>query len=191
MTTWRSTGHKGDVLEELILVTNDYYKQINLARIDKIPTPVKVINIDDKGMIIKGFFEKKSTVDFTGIIQGTGIAFDVKETTLKSLPLQNIHEHQIEYMRDITNQGGLSFIIVHFKFCDEYYLIPFEVIDQYVKNSKENKRKSIPYKEINQDFRIQRPSNGILNYLPALNTYLDYKERDVIWANTHIISYLS
>ena len=81
MTAWRSSGHKGDALEDLILLTNEFYHQQRLARIDKVPTPVKVISIDDKAMITKAFFEKKSTVDFTGLIQGVGVAFDAKETT--------------------------------------------------------------------------------------------------------------
>lgn len=176
MTSWRTSGLRGDALENLILLTNDYYKQMNLARIDKIPTPVKVIALDQQGMVTKGFFEKKSTVDFTGIIQGVGIAFDVKETNLKSLPLQNIHDHQVEYMKDISNQGGLAFIIVHFKFCDEYYLVPYEVIETYVHSSGDKGRKSIPYKEMNADFKISYTVNGILNYLPVLNVYMAYKE---------------
>lgn len=178
MTVWKSRGHRGDVLEELILMTNDYYKSKKLGRVDKVSVPIKVIEIDHHGMITKAFFEKKSTVDFQGIIQGVGVAFDAKETTLKSLPLSNIHEHQIEFMGDITEQGGLAFLIVHFKFCDEYYLIPYEWILKYV---HEEKRRSIPYKEMPKTFLIPMPVNGILNYLPTLNAYVCAK---AIWKET-------
>lgn len=176
MTVWRSRGHRGDVLEDLILLTNEYYKKQRLGRVDKVATPIKVVEIDGNGYVTKGFFEKKSTVDFHGIIQGTGIAFDCKETNLKSIPLSNIHEHQVEYMKDIDYQGGLAFLIVHFKFCDEYFLIPFEIIEKYYQDSKSGSRKSIPYNALDQKFRIPKESNGILNYLPILNTYLDFKE---------------
>lgn len=176
MTAWRSSGHRGDELEELIHITNKFYKNNNLGRVDKVNTPVKVINRNDKGMITKAFFEKKSTVDFHGVIQGMPIVFDAKETSLKSIPIQNIHEHQIDYMKDIDYQGGLSFIIIHFKFCDEFYIIPFEMIWQYYLGSKNGKRKSIPYTAMKKDFKIKRESNGILNYLPILNNYVQYKE---------------
>jgi recombination protein U len=101
-----------------------------------------------------------------------GVAFDAKETALNSLPLQNVHEHQIEFMRDINEQGGLAFLIVHFKFCDEYFLIPYEWLAKYVKDEK---RRSIPYKEMPRQFEIAMPVNGILNYLPALNAYVSAK----------------
>lgn len=172
MTVWKSRGHRGDVLEELILMTNDYYRSKRLGRVDKVSVPIKVIEIDHHGMITKAFFEKKSTVDFQGIIQGVGIAFDAKETSLKSLPLSNIHEHQVEFMGDITEQGGLAFLIVHFKFCDEYYLVPYEWILKYL---HEEKRRSIPYKEMPKPFQIPMPVNGILNYLPILNAYVAAK----------------
>ena len=176
MTVWKSRGLRGNVLEELISLTNEFYRKHKLGRVDKISVPIKVIDIDSGGMITKAFFEKKSTVDFQGIIQGIGISFDAKETNLKSLPLQNIHEHQLEFMEDVTRQKGIAFMIVHFKIYDDYYLLPYEVIRDYVKNSK-TARKSIPHKAMNPDFKIDMPTNGILNYLPALNIYMDYKSK--------------
>lgn len=175
MTAWRSSGHRGDELENLLDLTHEFYKKNNLGRVDKVNVPIKVITRGNNGMITKAFFEKKSTVDFHGVIQGTPIVFDAKETTLKSLPLQNIHDHQIEYMKDITYQGGLAFLIIHFKFCDDYYLVPFEILWSYYKHSKEGGRKSIPYKSMNKNFHIVRERNGILNYLPILNNYIEWK----------------
>jgi len=170
---WKSRGHRGDVLESLIEWTHSYYHQMGLCRIDKVSTPVKVVDIDGQGMITKAFFEKKSTIDFIGIVQGVCIAFDAKETNLKSLPLSNIHQHQIEYMSDISKQGGLSFIIVHFKFNDTYMLVPFEIINAFYKHPT---KKSIPFKALPEDFVIQTERAGtLLNYLPLLNVYLDYK----------------
>jgi len=176
MTAWRSSGHRGDALEDLILLSNEYYRKHKLCRVDKVSTPIKVVDINKEGLITKGFFEKRSTVDFHGIVQGVAIVFDAKETNLKSIPLSNIHEHQVEYMKDITDQKGLAFLIVHFKFCDEYYLIPYEILVTYTTNSKKGERKSIPYKDLDSRFKIKRANNGILNYLPALNEYLDYKK---------------
>lgn len=178
MTVWRTRGLRGSDLEDLIHTTIEYYRSQALARIDKIATPVKVIDIDGQGTITKAFFEKKSTVDFMGIIQGIGVAFDAKETNLKSLPLSNIHEHQLEFMADISKQNGLAFIIVHFKFCDEFYLLPYESLVKHVHASQKGARKSIPYADMDPVFRIELTRGNILNFLPTLNTYIQYKEQN-------------
>jgi hypothetical protein len=47
---------------------------------------------------------------------------------------------------------------------------------QYYQNSKNGKRKSIPYKDMNSIFKINRETNGILNYLPILNNYVKWKK---------------
>ncbi len=176
---WGKRGHRGDALEDLLYYTNQYYHQQQLCRIDKVSTPIKVVDIDSSGMVTKGFFEKKSTVDFIGIIQGVFVAFDAKETHLKSLPLSNIHAHQIEYMCDINKQGGLAFIIIHFKFNDSYFLVPYEIIASYYvagSSSSAPARKSIPYKAMDPKFEIKKERSGsILNYLETLNTYVKYK----------------
>lgn len=186
VTVWKSRGMRGDVLEELLLMTNQYYKSQKLARVDKISVPIKVLEIDQRGMITKAFFEKKSTVDFQGIIQGVGVAFDAKETHQKSFPLKNIHMHQIEFMKDIDEQGGLAFLIVHFKFCDDYFLLPYEWLVHYVEIEK---RQSIPYSIMPAAFKIERPSaSGILNYLPVLNAYVAAK---AIWKETGDVLRLS
>lgn len=173
---WGKRGHRGDALEELLYYTNQYYHQLGLCRVDKVSTPIKVVEIDAQGMVTKGFFEKKSTVDFIGIVQGVCVAFDAKETNLKSLPLQNIHLHQIEYMRDIDKQGGLAFIIIHFKFNDSYYLVPYEIIAPYYNKDFVSDRKSIPFKAMNDRFLIKKERSGsILNYLATLNEYVKFK----------------
>jgi recombination protein U len=173
---WGKRGHRGDALEDLILMTNQYYHQLKLCRIDKISTPIKVAEISESGVITRGFFEKKSTVDFIGIVQGVFVAFDAKETNLKSLPLTNIHEHQVDYMKEVDAQGGLAFIIVHFKFCDEYYLIPFELIEEYMTQTK---RRSIPYKAMAPELKIDPGRGGsVLNYLDTLNTYVALKSNN-------------
>lgn len=177
---WKSRGVRGSALEELIVFTNEYYLKRHLARIDKVPIPIKIIEQGKDGMINKAFYEKKSTVDFIGFVQGACIVFDAKETNLSHLPFKNIHEHQLDYMRDVSFHGGLAFIIAHFKKNDSYHLIPYEILRGYYDRAKQGGRKSIPLNELNPDFQIHYNNNGILNYLKVLNTYVHYKETDKI-----------
>ncbi len=174
---WRSRGHRGDTLEELILFTNEYYRKNSFARVDKVSTPITVSEINNKGQITLGYFEKKSTVDFIGIAQSVPICFDAKETNLKSMPLSNIHEHQIEYMRDYRKQNGLSFMIFYYKKVEKFYLVPLELIEEFIENIKKGGRKSIPYTSLKQSYEISLFDNKILNYLPCVNLYLQESKR--------------
>ncbi|MDO4753961.1 MAG: Holliday junction resolvase RecU [Bacillota bacterium] len=158
-------GVRGTALEKLIEFTNTRYLEFGLGRVDKIATPIKIVELDN-GMITKGYFEKPSTVDFVGIIQGVFVAFDAKETEAASLPLDNIHPHQVAYMEDIKKQGGLAFLIVHFKRYDEYYLIPLETLQEYY---YDDDIKRIPYKEMQRCIRIELDDSGLLRYIDALN----------------------
>jgi recombination protein U len=175
MTVWKTRGRRGDALEDLILISNDFYASHGVARIDKAATPITVVELDGKGLITKAYFEKKATIDFYGIVQGIYLTFDAKETHQQSFPLKNIHEHQIIYMKEVSEQKGLAFLIVHFKHQDTYKLLPFEILWTYHLNSKKGGRKSIPYDAIPEELIIKREKNGILMYLDAVNRYIDWK----------------
>ena len=80
MATWNSRGLRGSTLEDMINNTNEYYRQKNLALVQKIPTPITPIKIDkDSSQITLAYFEKDSTVDYIGVVQGVPVCFDAKE----------------------------------------------------------------------------------------------------------------
>ena len=80
MATWNSRGLRGSFLEELINMTNDKYRSQKLALVQKVPTPIKPITIDQTTRhITLAYFEQKSTVDYIGVVQGIPICFDAKE----------------------------------------------------------------------------------------------------------------
>ena len=177
MAYWNSRGLRGSQLEESIDLTNKIYLEKGLAIIQKIPTPIKPVELDPgKGTIKLAYFEKKSTVDYLGNVQGIPVCFDAKETNQKSLPIANIHSHQIEFMKAFEKQDGLSFLIVHFKFYDETFLLPFKTLEPYWQAAKKDGRKSIPYADFNQDFRIYPCQNIFLHYLETINSYLNRKD---------------
>lgn len=168
-------GHRGDSTENLINITNEILERKNLALISKVPTPIKVLKIQG-AMIAKAFFEERSIVDYQGVVQGHPIAFDAKETNQVSLPLKNIHEHQIRYMEKFSSQKGLSFVICNYKKQNVFILIPIEIISDFYVKALNGGRKSIPLDSINKDFIIEQNNQGFLGYLPIINVYLDYKK---------------
>lgn len=126
MPTWNSRGLRGSTLEEFINRTNEKYAEHGLALIQKVPTPITPINIDKATRhITLAYFDQKSTVDYIGAVQGIPVCFDAKECAVKTFPLQNIHPHQIKFMEEFEQQGGISFIIVHYTALDEMYYVPF------------------------------------------------------------------
>ena len=80
MGTWSSRGLRGSTLEDMINMTNENYRDKKLALIQKIPTPITPVKIDQQTRhITLAYFEKQSTVDYIGAVQGIPICFDAKE----------------------------------------------------------------------------------------------------------------
>ena len=115
MPSWNSRGLRGSTLEEAINLTNEKYRQKKLALIQKVPTPIKPIQIDQATrQITLAYFDQKSTVDYIGTVQGIPVCFDAKECAKETFPLQNIHEHQIVFMKEFEEQGGVAFFLLYF-----------------------------------------------------------------------------
>lgn len=170
---WNTMGLRGSTLEELINLTNESYRAKGLAVIQKIPTPITPVKLDNQSRTISlAYFEQKSTVDYIGAVQGIPVCFDAKETTLKSLPIHNIHEHQIQFMGDFEKQGGIAFLLVHFRKFDEYYYLPFKVLASYVELRDKGGRKSIPYSAFDKELLIRNKDGSYIHYLEALSVVL-------------------
>ena len=178
MGYWTSRGLRGSALESIINFTNEFYRQKNLAVIQKIPTPITPVEVDNKKRTITlAYFDAQSTVDYIGMAQGVGICFDAKETGLKSLPIQNIHEHQIEFMEEFERQGGVAFLLVHFSAVGKYYFLSMKILKEFWIGAKKGERKSIPLSAFKPEYEILTKGSGIINYLETINTYLVEKEK--------------
>lgn len=164
-------GRRGYTLENIIENVNDDYKRTNIAVIDKIPTPVKVLNVNERtGRINNAFYEKKSTVDYIGVFQGNAIAFDAKETSVETrFDLSKVADHQYNFLKSWVFSGGIGFLLISFTSLEEEYYLPFHVLDEYWKNSLKGGRKSIEYDVIAKDkYRIEQGKEG------RKGIYLDY-----------------
>ena len=176
MAYWNTRGLRGSAFEEMIDLTNQLYIQKGLAVIQKVPTPITPVAVDNKSRTItSAFFEKKSTIDFIGVAQGLAICFDAKETRQLSLPIKNIHAHQIEFMENFRKQQGVSFLLVHFQTKGEVFLLPSEDIAKYHAAALAGGRKSIPYSEFNQSYVVPNKNGFPVHYLVAINNYLNLR----------------
>ena len=177
MPTWNSRGLRGSTLEELINRTNEQYLEKGLALIQKIPTPITPIRIDKEHRhITLAYFDQKSTVDYIGAVQGLPVCFDAKECAVKTFPLQNVHEHQIRFMKEFEEQGGIAFIILHFTALDELYYVPFRDLETFWKRMQDGGRKSFTYDEVDKSYQIRASRDILVHYLETIQK--DLTERD-------------
>lgn len=177
MGTWSSRGLRGSTLEDMINMTNENYRQKNLALIQKIPTPITPVRIDQSTRhITLAYFEKQSTVDYIGSVQGIPICFDAKECAVKTFPMMNIHEHQVTFMEDFEKQGGISFILLFFSNLNETYYIPFKDIKFFYDRSIQGGRKSFTYDEIDKSYLIKSAPGAMIHYLEGLQRDLNSRE---------------
>ncbi|MDR3091111.1 MAG: Holliday junction resolvase RecU [Clostridiales bacterium] len=160
---------RGSTLEEMLNLTNEAYRRKGLALVQKIPTPVTPVEFDaGRRVITCAYFEKKSTVDYIGAVQGVPICFDAKETAEKKLPLRNVQGHQFDFMRDFERQGGVAFLVVYFRAADEYYFVPFADVRRLA-----SERKYAGPDEMDKRLLIPRKNGFIVHYLESLARFME------------------
>ena len=174
MSTWKSRGLRGSALEDMINKTNERYLESGLALIQKIPTPITPINIDKQTRhITLAYFDQKSTVDYIGAVQGLPVCFDAKECANDTFSLQNIHEHQVDFMINFETQGGIAFFLIYYTGRDELYYLPLEMLRYFWDRAKAGGRKSFRHDELNPDYIIPKTGEVLVPYLEKLQQDLN------------------
>ncbi len=177
MGTWNSRGLRGSTLEDLINLTNERYLESGLALIQKIPTPITPITIDKESRhITLAYFEQKSTVDYIGVVQGIPVCFDAKECAADTFTLQNIHEHQVEFMKQFEKQGGIAFFIIYYTHKDLYYYLPYEMLNFFWERAVCGGRKSFRFEELNPEYILPKKNGIFVPYLDMLQKDLEDRE---------------
>lgn len=177
MATWNSRGLRGSALEDLINRTNEKYLENNLALIQKIPTPITPITIDKTSRhITLAYFEKKSTVDYIGVVQGIPVCFDAKECAVDTFSLQNIHEHQVSFMEQFENQGGIAFFLIYYTHRELFYYLPYEMLRFFWDRAVKGGRKSFRFEELNPEYILPQKNGIFVPYLDILSKDLEDRE---------------
>lgn len=174
MSTWSTRGLRGSTLEEMINRTNEKYRENGLALIQKVPTPITPINIDKETRhITLAYFDQKSTVDYIGAVQGIPVCFDAKECATKTFALQNIHEHQVEFMLDFEKQQGIAFFLIHYTAEDILYYLRIQQLKEFWDRAKDGGRKSFRFDELDPEYIIKKKPGVLVPYLEMIQKDLD------------------
>ena len=176
MATWGGHGLRGSTLEDMINRTNDAYRDRGLALIQKIPTPITPVEMNRQRQITLAYFDQKSTVDYIGAVQGIPVCFDAKECAVDTFPLQNVHEHQISFMRDFEKQGGIAFFILYYTERDKMYYMTFSEMFSFWERMKNGGRKSFRFDELSDMIPVVRRGEFLCHYLEGLAQDLERRD---------------
>lgn len=177
MGTWTTRGLRGSTLEDMINRTNEKYREKGLALIQKVPTPITPVNIDKETRhITLAYFDQKSTVDYIGAVQGIPVCFDAKECASQTFALQNIHEHQIEFMLDFEKQDGVAFFLIHYTAEDILYYLQVQKLKEFWDRAKAGGRKSFRFEELDPAFILPRKQGVLVPYLDMIQKDLELRE---------------
>lgn len=163
-------ANKGMLFEKEVQMANKQYQDRGIALVQKISIPWQVIRRGKQ--IVSAFPEGKSTLDFRGTVKGgISISFDCKEVEKeeRGLPLKNISDHQIEYIRNALSMGEKSFILCYMKILNKRFYIPGAKVIYYWDRWKENKgRRGFNFIPVEEMQEVKSRSGVILDYLEAL-----------------------
>ena len=177
MGTWNSRGLRGSTLEDMVNRTNEWYLEKNLALMQKIPTPITPVRMDkEHRQITLAYFDQRSTIDYIGAVQGIPVCFDAKECVAETFPLQNIHEHQVEFMKNFEKQQGVAFVLIYYSSRNILYYMRFEELYRFWMRAQNGGRKSFRFDELDERFFMKFFHGCYVPYLDALN--LDLELRD-------------
>ena len=177
MATWNSRGLRGSTLEDMVNRTNEWYLEKGLALMQKIPTPITPVKMDkEHRQITLAYFDKRSTIDYIGAVQGIPVCFDAKECVVETFPLQNIHEHQVKFMSDFEKQGGIAFILIYYSAKNSLYYLRFQELKKFWDRSMNGGRKSFRFDELDERFFFSLYRGCYIPYLDMLNKDLELRD---------------
>ena len=174
MATWNSRGLRGSTLEEFINHSNERYSEMGLALMQKIPTPITPVRMDkDHRQITLAYFDKASTVDYIGAVQGIPVCFDAKECNVDTFPLQNVHEHQMDFMEKFERQGGIAFFLIYYTHRDIMYYLSLRELMIYWNRMEQGGRKSFRIDELSQNYFFPKKGGFVVPYLDMIQRDLN------------------
>ena len=111
-----------------------------------------------------------------GAVQGIPVCFDAKECAKDTFSLQNIHEHQVQFMEKFEMQGGIAFFLIYYSEKDLFYYLPYEMLRYFWDRANNGGRKSFRYEELNPAYIIPKVQGILIPYLEILKKDLEDRE---------------
>jgi len=158
--------NRGRSFELVIEYANAYYAAKGVALVQKVATPTKVLKGPGGAKAIR----EKSTVDYIGTWRGRPIAFDAKSTRRRRFDLDNVHAHQVEFLRQWVTAGGIGFLLIEYptKEGPMVRLVPWEQLQWFWDRYQSGGRASISDLEMLELPLVRAGRAVALDYLQTL-----------------------
>lgn len=172
-------SNRGKTLEDDLNDTNEFYLTHHHAVIHKKPIPIQIVKVDYPGrssaVIREAYYRTPSTTDYNGVYKGRYIDFEAKETkNTTSFPLQNVHEHQVRHMKQVTEHQGVAFLLIAFSKLERYFLVGFTEFLTFWDRMQSGGRKSITLEEFEHyGIEITPGYAPRIPFLQAVDQYLE------------------
>ncbi|WP_027063146.1 Holliday junction resolvase RecU [Mesoplasma seiffertii] len=155
----------GQYLETIINITNQKYLEENLCLVTKIPTNINLVETNNK-KILNANFKKSFNCDYIGVYQGQYFEFEAKETYQDYFDFKALRKNQQSKLSYVCNFKGIGFIIIYFGKYEEFFLIDFLKLKDYVLTIK----KRVPYQWFEENaYKLYLTYELKLDYLKYLN----------------------
>ena len=115
-------------------------------------------------------------MDYIGAVQGIPVCFDAKECKADTFPLQNIHEHQMDFMGKFEKQGGIAFLLIYFSTREELYYMRYGQILKFWERGLKGGRKSFRYDELEPGWFMELKQGYFVPYLECIQKDLDCQD---------------
>ncbi|AAT75560.1 recombination protein U [Mesoplasma florum L1] len=157
--------NQGMFLETLLNITHQKYIDNNDCVVSKIPTNIIPITTKNN-QITSAKFKDSLNCDYIGAYKGTYFEFEAKETYKDYFDFHLIRKNQNEKLKLVLNNKGIAFIIVYFGNYEEFFLVNYLTLINWVNKNK----KTIPYEWfLDNAYQVYLDNEFKLNYLPKLN----------------------
>ncbi len=132
---------KGKELEEIINQTIFNYSKLKVALFTKAEANVIVLQkINNKQ--IRGIINKKGISDYFGVYNGLYIEFEAKQTIAMKFSLNQIKDHQLARLYQVSQHQGISFIVLYFISLKRFFILTLNMIEEWLALKKS---KQIPF----------------------------------------------
>ena len=115
-------GNRGMVLEDDLNITNEYYREGDIAIIYKKPTPITIHKVNyksrDNAFIEKASFKIPSTTDYNGIYKGKYIFYSLGNFVF-NMTWERARYGAIVSLNVITGTVGYDYIYINNKYFPE------------------------------------------------------------------------
>lgn len=116
----------GATFEGRLSVACNFYRQQEVAHIEKTPEPFRITGRDKFGRVC-GFYEKKGQPDFKGVLcDGRGIIFEAKHTSTDRIRQEVITEEQWKSLELYEVFKAYCFVMVSLNL-KRFYRVPWRV----------------------------------------------------------------